>query len=279
MEEKIKKILKNSNEIVDIKKLGNSYSSNVYLITLKNNKYIFKILKLDDKRKVESSVLKYLSKYINTPKLIKTGIYGDIYYNIMQFVDGISYKDIDSKKLKESELISIGEILSKFHSLKPINNTDLWYEYLFERIENAHIKLENYLNKNEKIYIDLLRELDEQIKNNYSLTLLHMDFRPGNIIINDKLYLIDFESVKNGDPVFDFIKIKRLVSKKQFGKILEGYKKNRELPNDFEEKINFYNLFDAYTALDWCISNDQVDTDYYKLNMKEIKKYEKRKFQ
>ncbi|MBR6689889.1 MAG: aminoglycoside phosphotransferase family protein [Bacilli bacterium] len=279
MEEKIKKILKKSNEIIDIKKLGNSYSSNVYLITLKNNKYIFKILKLDEKRKVEASALRYLSKNLNVPKLIKTGIYEGIYYNIMEFIDGISYEDNDSKNIKESDLIRIGEMLSNFHSLRTINDSDMWYEYLYERIENAHIKLQNYLNNNEVIYIDLLRELNEQIKNNYPLTLLHMDFRPGNIIINDKLYLIDFESVKNGDPVFDFIKIKRLLTKKQFNKILEGYKKNRELPNDFENKVRFYNLFDSYTALDWCISNNQIDTDYYKLNMKEIKKYEKRKFQ
>ena len=44
------------------------------------------------------------------------------------------------------------------------------------------------------------------------------------------------------------------------------------------QKVDFYNIFDAYTALDWCISNNQENSDYYNLNMKEIKKYEKRKF-
>lgn len=278
MEERIKKILKNNDDIIDIKKLGNSYSSNVYLITLKNNKYIFKILKSDEKRKVESQALRHLKKYIDVPKLVKTGISDDIYYNVMEFVEGISYEDKDSKKLKKEELIIIGKILATLHSSKPINNDDPWYDYLLWRIETANESLKNHLKDNKNIYLNLLKQLNNEIKDNYSLATLHMDFRPGNIIINDKLYLIDFESVKNGDPVFDFIKIKRLLTEKQFKEMVEEYKKNKELPNDFEKRLDFYNFFDAYTALDWCILNNQVNSDYYKLNIKELKKYEKRKF-
>lgn len=278
MEDKIKNILGNSYEILNIKKLGNSYSSNVYLITTNDNKYIFKVLKLKEKRIVEAESLEYLKTYINVPKLIKTGEYEDIYYNILEFVDGDTYEDSNSKNLTDEQLFSIGEILSTFHSLKPMNDIDLWYEYLLERIENAHKKLSSCLDNNEKIYINLLKELNKIIKNNYELSLLHMDFRPGNLLLSDKLYLIDFESVKNGDPAFDFTKIKRLVTKKQFKQILKGYIKNKEIPDEFESKIEFYNIFDAYTALDWCESNNQVNSDYYKLNMKEIKKYEKRKF-
>lgn len=278
MEEKIKNIFKNENEIIEIKKMGNSYSSNVYLLTLKNNKYIFKVLKTDEKRIVEAEALRHLKKYLNVPKLVKTGISENIYYNVIEFVEGISYEDKDSKKIKKSELLIIGEILAKLHSSKPINNDDPWYDYLLWRIETANKSLDKYLKNNKSIYLNLLKCLNNKIKNNYSLATLHMDFRPGNIIISDKLYLIDFESVKNGDPVFDFIKIKRLLTKEQFNDMVEEYKRIRELPSDFEERIDFYNFFDAYTALDWCILNNQVDSDYYKLNIKELKKYEKRKF-
>lgn len=276
MEDVIRKIF-DKEEIEDIKKLGNSYSSNVYLITFKKNKYIFKILKLEEKRIVEKDTLKYLKNSIKVPKLIKTGVYSDIYYNIMEFVEGKSYLDNESKNITDDEILKMGSILSKFHTLKPMNNIDMWCKYLEDRIESAYKKLSS-LENNEKIYINLLKELNNDIKNNYELAMLHMDFRPGNIIINDDMYLIDFESVKNGDPVFDFIKIKRLLSKKQFDKFLEGYKLNKELPDNFNNKVDFYNIFDAYTALDWCISNNQENSDYYNLNMKEIKKYEKRKF-
>lgn len=276
MEETIKKIFKNDE--IRIKKLGNSYSSNVYLITLNNKKYIFKVLKLEEKRKVEKNTLRYLKKHIKVPELVKSGVYKDIYYNIIEFVEGKSYLDKESKLLTDEELIKMGSILSKFHALKPMDNTDFWINYIKFRLESAYKKLSS-LENNEKIYLSLLKELKSDIENNYEKCMLHMDFRPGNIIINDDMYLIDFESVKNGDPAFDFIKIKRLLTKRQFNKFLEGYRLNKELPFNFENKIDFYNIFDAYTALDWCIMNNQEESDYYKLNMKEIKKYENRKFQ
>lgn len=279
MENKIREVLKKYGEIKEIKKLGNSYSSNVYLVNLNNNKYIFKLLKSDEKRKVEAEALRHLNKYMSVPKLIETGTYEDIYYNLMEFIDGISYEDKDAKKLRKKELITIGKILSNLHSVQLINNDDYWYEYLIWRIENAYKVLNGYLKENEDIYLSLIEELNNYIKDNYSLVTLHMDFRPGNLIIGDKFYLIDFESVKNGDPVFDFIKIKRLLTDKQFSYLINEYEKNKDLPADFYGKLEFYNIFDAYTALDWCISNNQINTDYYKLNMKEIKKYEKRKLQ
>ena len=125
---------------------------------------------------------------------------------------------------------------------------------------------------NEVIYNKLIYELDNYIKMNYYKTLVHMDFRLGNLIFNDKVYLIDFESIKVGDPVFDFIKMKRILSKKQFNLLLKNYKYK---DNNFYKKMEFYNLFDAYTALEWCINNKQINSDYYNLNLKEVKKYAK----
>ena len=113
MEDVIRKIF-DKDEIEDIKKLGNSYSSNVYLITFKKNKYIFKILKLEEKRIVEKDTLKYLKNSIKVPKLIKTGVYSDIYYNIMEFVEGKSYLDNESENIADEELLKMGSILSKF---------------------------------------------------------------------------------------------------------------------------------------------------------------------
>jgi len=269
MEKIIKEIIKE--KIIKIEKMGNSYSSNVYLVTLENDKYIFKIIKTKEKKEVEANALIKLNNYIDIPEYIDCGTYDNINYVIMKYVEGINYSDSEIDKLTIKDLKNISNILNKLHSIPITYEEDNWINYLINRMDMAYKAL-NDCSFNEVIYNKLIYELDNYIKMNYYKTLVHMDFRLGNLIFNDKVYLIDFESIKVGDPVFDFIKMKRILSKKQFNLLLKNYKYK---DNNFYKKMEFYNLFDAYTALEWCINNKQINSDYYNLNLKEVKKYAK----
>ena len=270
MEKIIKEIIKN--KIINIKKMGNSYSSNVYLVTLENSKCIFKVIKTLSKREVESNALIKLNRYINTPLYIDSGIYNDINYVIMEYIEGKNYNDYEANKLTLSNLKDISKLLKKFHSIPITTEEDNWISYLVSRLNTAY-KVLNEFSFNEFIYNKLMYDLNNYINSNYTKAILHMDFRLGNLIFNNKIYLIDFESVKVGDPVFDFVKIKRLLSDKQFNILLDNYD---YINDDFYKKLDFYNLFDAYTALEWCVNNNQINSDYYNINLKEVKKYAKR---
>ena len=115
MEKIIKEIIKN--KIIKIDKMNNSYSSNVYLVTLENDKYIFKILRNKEKKETESNALIKLNKYINSPEFIDCGTYNNINYIIMKYIEGINYNDNETYKLTKDNLINISSILKKLHSI------------------------------------------------------------------------------------------------------------------------------------------------------------------
>ena len=50
-----------------------------------------------------------------------------------------------------------------------------------------------------------------------------MDFKIENIIFNQIPALINLESVRTGNPIFDFIKMNKLLNDKQFSAFKEGY--------------------------------------------------------
>ncbi len=102
-----------------------------------------------------------------------------------------------------------------------------------------------------------------------------MDFRVGNIMIanNNEVGIIDLESMKNGEYVFDFVKMNRIFNEDNFNIFLDGYKSVKSIDADFDEKLKFYSFFDSYTSLYWCVSKNQTDLDFYKLNHSIAMKY------
>ena len=253
--------------VTRINKVTNSYSSNVFIVESKRNKYIFKILYNDTKRKTEKEFLEYLYDYIKVPKLISSGKYKNYNYNILEFVSGLSYKDNEGYKLIDKQIYDSGVLLAKLHSVKTIKE-DKWIEYLKSYLFKTYNYLNNKIDFNNEIYDYLSKEIDN-IK--YEKGLLHLDFRIGNIMYNHKLTLIDFESVKVGDMSFDFLKMKRALSTKQYAIFKQGYKSIKKLPKYLEKNLKFYKIFDSYTSMGWCVERNQMDSDFYKTNYDYLK--------
>jgi Ser/Thr protein kinase RdoA (MazF antagonist) len=86
--------------------------------------------------------------------------------------------------------------------------------------------------------------------------VVHMDFRPGNILINDNKVtgIIDYESARGGSTEIDFTKIKRYIwevypdTKQPY---LQGYESVRPLA-DLDSLLPFYHFYDAFSAVAWC---------------------------
>lgn len=260
------KLDKNVNKIVSA---SNSYNSNVYIIESDNDKYVFKISNNKQKRENECKYYNYLSKIIPTAKVLDSGEINDIQYNIITFLEGVNLFDEECNSLNENQIYNIGKLLAKVHTADLIDeDNDSWILYLNNVLEKTNDTLENIFSNDNKIIVDFLNKFIRlHIKDKYKNSILHMDFRVGNIVIeNEEVKLIDLESMKNGDYVFDFVKMNRIFTKDNFEIFINGYKSIKELDTDFYNKLKFYSFFDSYTSLYWCVSKNSLDTDFYRLN-------------
>ena len=274
MEENIKDIFKNLNiEVNEIIPANNSFNAEVYII---NNKYV---LKLTDKEKKMNTVIRYmkhLSNYLLTAEVIDNGIINNKYYVIMNYIEGENKFDEEIDSVTDTQLIEMGKLLARLHNAPLIDtDDDSWFNYLNKKLDESYEVLNDvFLDDNKIIYDYLKNYINNNIKDNYKNTILHMDFRIGNLIFNNNgIYLIDMDSMKNGDYICDFFKMYNSLSKERFNILLSGYKEIRNIDDNFYERLNFYRLFTSYTVLNWCISRNRKDSDHYNKNYNIVMKY------
>lgn len=273
----IKKIFKELNiDLSDINSASNSFNSNVFIVkSNEGKKYVLKFCNNEKKMYNESKYMKYLKKYIPVSDVISTGMYKERFYIIQSFFDGKNIYDEEAKNLTDEEIRNIGILLAKLHTCPLLDeDNNYWVEYLKGCVDKTEFTLEKLFGKeNNNIIVNFLRKcIDNEIQLDFKNSILHMDFRFGNLIFNNDIGLIDLESMKNGDYVFDFVKINRLLPKKRFKIILDGYNSIKKLDKNFNKKLSFYSLFDSYTSLWWCVSKNQTESNFYKLNYKIVKK-------
>lgn len=264
--------------ITNIKKADNSYNSNVYIIYDNDTKYILKITKNEKKRLNEKKYYNYLYNYVQTSKVLYSGVYNGKQYNIISFLEGKNVYDEECNNLPKDEIFNIGKLLGKIHNCKIIDeDSNSWILYLKDCLNKTYLELNELFGKEDNDYINsfLNEYIEKEIVNNYKNCLLHMDFRVGNVIIDKNMNagIIDLESMKNGEYVFDFVKINRIFNKNNFNTFLKGYKSEREIGTDFSNKLKFYSFFDSYTSLYWCYVNKQIESDFYMLNYKIVIKF------
>jgi aminoglycoside phosphotransferase (APT) family kinase protein len=202
----------------------------------------------------------------------------------MEYVSGTNYDDKQSYELSNNQIIDISNILVKLHNTQIIDtDNDSWIIYLKNRINSCYQLMNNILPNELNSFINdyLLKYIDNKIDHKYKNSILHMDFRTGNLLFGKKTFLIDFESAKNGDYVFDFVRMFRNLPKEQFQILVDNYKSQKKIERNFYNKLDFYNFFDSYTSLGWCVQKNMINSDFYDLNYKILKEkigklYEKR---
>lgn len=261
---------KNHIEPKEITSTNNSYNSNVYIIKdINNKKYILKYYRSHLKMLNEKKYLNYLSKYLPVSKVISSGTNNNSSYLIQSFLEGKCYYDEEANTLNEEQLKNMGSLLAKLHSIKVLDeDNSLWIEHLNKRLEQVAPVLENTFKKdNQKIYKYLKEYINNNIKNNYSTSIIHADARVGNIIFNqNNPSIIDLESMKSGEFIFDLVKFNRILNKDNFKIFISSYQKIKQLPSYFQERLAFYSLFDSYASVYWSIINNKTNTNFYKIN-------------
>jgi hypothetical protein len=268
--------LKEKITINDICDTQNSYNSKVFKVIGDNRDYIIKFYKDNAKRLCEEKYLRYLKQYIKVASVISSSAINNYNYIIMEYLNGDNIPDENCNSLSKEQLYRVGVILGTLHSLSIIDDdNNSWINYLYNCLEISKDILKSiFPNENDKIQEYLKDKIKTLIEKSYNNSIMHMDFRFGNLIFTDSdISVIDFESAKNGDYVFDFVKINRLLNENNFQQVISGYKTRKELDNDFFEKLDFYSLFDSYTSLYWCVANNQTDGNFYKVNYEKVKKF------
>lgn len=247
-------------------KLGNSFSQSVYLI---DKDKILKMYNNLDKGKNEFDYLDYFNGNLNVPSVLNSGMYDNRFYIIMNYIEGENYTDEEDFTLDDEMYKKIGTLLGNMHSLDPLKE-DTWKEYMLYRVERNYEFLKS---KNVNLDIDsCYNYLKDMISTlSYESHPMHADFRMGNLILGDEPCLIDLESVKSGDPVFDFVKLYRIFPQDKFSLFKEGYESVRKLDFDFSDRLHFYNLYDSFTTMGWCIEVDRYESDFYNFNKKFFK--------
>jgi len=239
-------------KITSYKKLKGGVSSEVYKIKTSKNIYCIKrslkklLVKKDwyadtSRIKYEYLWLKHCKNFIpnSVPKLY--------YYNDKEKYFSLEYfderkfrtlKELFFKRLINKDVIkkisldlqtihlkSANIPTKKIFSNNNKNFYDLRLDAYFNEIGRVHVNLQNHVRLINKNYYK------------FSTTLVHGDFSPKNILVNNKtIKIIDAETCNFGDPVFDLVfftnhlLIKSLIIPEIKEKLLESY-------------LYFYNIY------------------------------------
>lgn len=207
-----------------IKKLSGGLSNIIYLI---DNKYIWKEIKND-----------YIFDHSNEVKIIKNLKNIDLYYHdssniCYSFIKG---SNIDICYFRKN-LKNIILTCKNYHKNK-LNLPNFWVDIIprwINMLPNVHkniyktdiIKIYNKINSVTHIF------------NSDEIVLCHHDIHPGNIILNDKLNLIDLEFSFNN---FIYVDLGNIICEYYTNYHDEEYNYNLINDNIKEKILEYYNL-------------------------------------
>lgn len=265
----------------DISSVPESFSSEVYSVTLKGGeKAILKIPYSKTKLLREKKILDLLKNTLPVPKVLDfwegnnevTGAF------LLSYIDGEPISGEIDRELASQ----MGKLLASLHNV-PMEAYEYsetykndWWKSILETFENWQEHCKPVMDKD--LYsqcIELFHKMYEKMPPADGPCVTHMDYRPGNILVKDSKIagLIDFESSRGGSSSIDFTKSKLYVWDRYEGTkeaFIKGYQSVRSLP-DLESTLPFYLLHNAFGGVSWCVRRNQLDGDFYKENINQLK--------
>jgi aminoglycoside phosphotransferase (APT) family kinase protein len=251
-----------------ISSVPESYSSEVYKLKLTNGSNVYvKIPFNKDKLFREYRILQQLNGVISVPRVL------DFWEGSEQITGALLLSEIRgapcSGEINEQIAYQIGVNHAMLHKVstpsygaevvdgfKPYEAND-WRGYIKGNFEKLKGSCKEVLN--EKFYELCIIHFDEAfsaLPRSDGPCMVHMDFRPGNILIdnNEVTGIIDFESARGGSSEIDFTKIDRYVWKTNPQSktwYIEGYTSIRPIL-DLNSVLPFYDFYDAFSGVAWC---------------------------
>lgn len=254
--------------VLSIDNVPESFSSQVYKLSLTSGETVYaKIPYNRDKLYREYRMLETLRQILPVPKVLNfwsgdDSISGAL---LLSQIQGIPCTGAIDDELA----FQIGVFHAKLHAVKIPG-------YGVEGVEGFQISCENnwrlYIKNNFEKFSEPCKEvldrgLFEKCMNHFDTAfsalpepdgpcVVHMDFRPGNILINNNrvVGIIDFESARGGSSEIDFTKINRYVwevNPRSKVSYKAGYSSILPLM-ELESILPFYSFYDAFSAVVWC---------------------------
>jgi aminoglycoside phosphotransferase (APT) family kinase protein len=254
--------------VLNIEDVPESFSSDVYKLTLANGEDVYvKIPFNKDKLFREFHMLETLKGVLPVPKVL------DIWYGdemttgalLLSAIQGVPCTENIDEKLS----FQMGVYHAMLHEVKTpgygYHSTD-GFHFFDQNNWRLHIKsnFEKWKEPCKELLDPALYErcilhfdgVFSALPDPDGPCFVHMDFRPGNILVNcNKVAgIIDFESARGGSSEIDFTKINRYiweVNPRTKSPYIEGYETIRTMLN-LEIVLPFYNFYDAFSAVVWC---------------------------
>jgi serine/threonine protein kinase len=267
--EKINKVIDKLNiKVASIESVPESFSSEVYKLVLESEEVVFaKIPYNKDKLFREYKILERIEWRLPVPRVIDfwsgdESITGAL---LLSPISGTPCTGLIDEKIAHE----IGTIHAKLHDISmPGYGNDVQEGYRIVENNNWRYQIKNNFEKfkepckdiiNKNLYVKCINYFDEafsELPPPDGPCLVHMDFRPGNILINhnEVAGIIDFESSSGGSSEIDFTKVNRYIFKK-YPHLKSAYKKGytsiRPLI-ELDKILPFYSFYDAFSAVVWC---------------------------
>ncbi|MEK4003196.1 phosphotransferase family protein [Paenibacillus sp. FSL H3-0333] len=254
--------------VSNIEGVPDSFSSEVYKLTLAGGENVYvKVPFNKDKLVREFKILEALKGVIPVPEVL------DIWYGDDTMTGALLLSAIQGTpctgELDEQLSYQIGMYLAMLHEVttpgygyhvasgfKDLDPND-WRIYIRSNFEKWEEPCKEILDPTlvEKCMLHF-DELFSALPDPDGPCMVHMDYRPGNILVNGNRVagIIDFESARGGSSEVDFTKVNRYLWEVDSGTkrpFMEGYQSIRPIL-DLERVLPLYDLYDAFASIVWC---------------------------
>ncbi len=274
--------------ILKIENVPESYSSEVCRIVLEDNKrVILKIPFTKNKLLKEYTMLRLLQDKFPVPKILEywEGDEKTPGALLLSYIEGKTM----TKKINGKLSYQLGMLLGKFHSIEVLRDeleqieslmfkpNDEWWSTIKKWFDNCIGECMDSIDRDLlERSIDLFNTYYKDLPQPDHPTFVHMDFRPGNILVHKNKIngILDFESCRVGSADIDFAKVKIYIWDKYKGtkdQFIKGYEEIRPLPN-LSKTLPLYLLFDALAGVSWCIKRNKIKDEFYKENIERLEK-------
>lgn len=195
------------------------------------------------------------------------------------------------KHFTQPILIEAGKILSQIHSIRTkgfgklningVGHLKSWKDFIIYKHERKLDRLKEAA-RNAGIKENLITKTFEIIKESRRLyssvkpCLLHGDLGPKHFLIKDKhiVGVLDFESCKGGDPVYEFARYDYFYGQPTFDWLKEAYNNKKIFKRNFDKKLNIYKLHLSLSHIDWYESEkNEPGMNHTKKEFKKAIKY------
>ncbi|MBM7660987.1 aminoglycoside/choline kinase family phosphotransferase [Bacillus mesophilus] len=252
-------------QVQSINEVEDSHSSTVYKCTLLRGENVYlKIPYTQLKCQRELEAYEILKGSVSIPEML------DYWPGDKECPGAFLLSELKGKPLsaKDSSIVAfqVGVLHASMHTVQPPakqvltgiqNEYPTWATFIENQFYSFARDVKDVID--ERLFNKALERFEgmkQQLPSPDGPSFVHMDFRPGNIIVDGTQVsgVIDFESVRFGSTEGDFTKLYRDFLQHDealYKAFQEGYKSIRPLV-DLEVVLPFYQYTDAFNSIGWC---------------------------